>query len=151
MGSIVGISARIKKYASMDVFYAAKVSFAAGVGDDSRGKLRNHRQVTLMTEESWNEVCEEMERTIHWTTRRANILIKGIDLKDTTGEYIMLGEIILKITGELEPCSRMDEQYKGLTKALTPNWRGGVTCEIIREGQIMEGDRIVFVEPNTPS
>ncbi|MDX2360385.1 MAG: MOSC domain-containing protein [Crocinitomicaceae bacterium] len=147
MGSIVGISARIKKRAPMDVFYAAKVSFAGGVGDDSRGKLRNHRQVTLMAQESWNEVSEEMGKVIHWTTRRANILIEGIDLKDTTGEYLKLGEIILKITGELEPCGRMDEQYDGLTKALTPNWRGGVTCEIIREGQIMEGDRIVFVDP----
>lgn len=146
MGKVVGIAIHEKKRGPMVVFAAAKVTLKQGVGDDWRGAIQNHRQVTVMTQEGWNAALAELDRHMHWTTRRANILIEGIDLKDSTGMILKIGEFFLEITGELTPCSRMDEQLQGLTKALTPNWRGGVTCKVLSEGIIKEGDEVVIGE-----
>lgn len=150
MGKVVEIAMRAKKRAPMMVFAAAKVSFEKGIGDDSRGVNRNHRQVTVMTKENWDLVCAEQNRKMHWTTRRANILIEGVDLENSTGKILKIGNFALEITGELEPCSRMDEQYEGLTKLLTPNWRGGVTCRLLSEGEVKEGDHVSLVSALSP-
>ena len=146
MGEIIGIATREKSRAPMVVYASAKVSFDKGIGDDSRGLIKGDRQVTVMTVESWDKVCEELDKKLHWTTRRANLIIEGVDLENTTGMQLKVGNFFLEITGELYPCSRMDEQINGLTAALTPNWRGGVTCKILSEGIVYEGDKVALGE-----
>ena len=146
MGKVVEIATREKKRADMVVYASAKVSFSNGVGDDYRGLIKGDRQVTVMTEESWKAACDELGRKLHWTTRRANIIIKGLDISNTKGDILKIGSFYLEITGELNPCSRMDEQMAGLTKALEPNWRGGVMCKILSEGIVSEGDKVTLME-----
>ena len=124
---------------------SAKVSFKNGIGYDSRGAMQNNRQITVMTKENWEIICAELKCEIPWTTRRANILIEGLDLTNTTGRHLQIGDFCLEITGEMHPCNRMDEQFDGLTNALTPNWRGGVTGKLIREGDIKLGDRVFLL------
>jgi MOSC domain-containing protein YiiM len=126
----------------MTLAESAKVTFVNGIGYDSRGAMQNNRQITVMTKENWEIICDELQCNIPWTTRRANILIEGLDLKNTTGQQLRIGNFRLEITGETHPCNRMDEQFDGLTNALTPNWRGGVTCKLISEGEIKLGDRV---------
>jgi len=144
MGKVIGIATRIEKRAPMVVYASAKITFEKGVGDDSRGLIKGDRQVTVMTQESWTDACEELDRQLHWTTRRANILIEGVNLENTTGNLLKIGNFMLEITGELNPCYRMDEQKQGLTKALTPKWRGGVTCKILSEGVVNEKDEVTL-------
>jgi len=146
MGKVVGIATRIESRAPMVVFASAKISFEHGVGDDFRGLTRNHRQITLMSVEGWDAALKDLGKHLHWTTRRANILVEGIDLKNTKGEVLKIGDFLVEITGELNPCERMDEQVLGLTKALTPDWRGGVTCKLLSEGIVNEKDRITFMD-----
>ena len=148
MGNVIGISTRIKSRAPMELFASAKVSFEHGVGNDFRGLKRNGRQITIMSLEGWEAALLDLGKDLHWTTRRANILVKGIDLHNTTGEVLKVGSFLVEITGELIPCHRMDEQMAGLTKALTPNWRGGVTCKLLREGIVNENDLVTFVDNN---
>jgi MOSC domain-containing protein YiiM len=50
----------------------------------------------------------------------------------------------LRITGEVDPCSRMDEQYPGLTKALQPEWRGGISCTVLQGGPVALGDTVTL-------
>ena len=146
MGNVLGISARIESRAPMVVFASAKVSFKHGVGDASRGLKRNGRQITIMSKEAWEDTLSDLGQDLHWTTRRANILIEGIGLENTTGKVLKVGSFLVEITGELNPCYRMDEQADGLTKALTPNWRGGVTCKLLREGIVNENDSVTFMD-----
>jgi MOSC domain-containing protein YiiM len=146
MGKVIGIATRIEKRAPMVVYASAKITFNKGVGDDSRGLIKGDRQVTVMTTESWNAACTELDRHLHWTVRRANILISGVDLENTKGNLLKIGNFMLEITGELKPCHRMDEQKDGLTKALTPNWRGGVMCKILSEGIVNENDKVTLGE-----
>ena len=146
MGSIKGIATREKTKAKMDEHLSAKVTFDNGVGADSRGRKKGgKRQVTIVTSENWHSTCKELGQEIPWTTRRANILVEGLDLKDKTGTQLKIGTAIVEITGELEPCNRMDEQFQGLTKILEKDWRGGVTCKLIREGEININDEVELI------
>jgi MOSC domain-containing protein YiiM len=146
MGKVIGIAARKNAGEEMVVYASVNVTFEKGVGDEQRGKDKADRQVTIMTLENWNDTCADLGRKLHWATRRANILIEGIDLANTTGQHLKIGNFFLEITGELAPCYKMDEEFKGLAKALTPNWRGGVTCKILSEGALNEGDQVVIGE-----
>lgn len=149
MGKLIGIATRSEKRAPMDRHEHATVLFESGVGTDSRGLKRNHRQVTVLTTEAWSATCSDMNNDMPWTTRRANLLIEGIDLRETMGRKLKIGTVLLEITGELVPCNRMDEQYDGLTKTLAKDWRGGVTCRLLSEGEISVGDTVIL-EINQP-
>ena len=125
----------------MELLEETTVTVEAGVDGDARGRLRG-RQVTVLTQESWDAACQDLGREVPWTTRRANILIEGLDLADSAGRTLVIGEATFAITGETDPCQRMDEQAQGLTAALTPDWRGGVTCRVIQAGAVKVGDGV---------
>lgn len=145
-GTLLGIAQRSKKRAPMEVLSSAEITFVQGVQNDSRGKNRNKRQVTVLTSEAWLEACADLNASLPWTFRRANLLIGGLPLEQTTGKKLRIGTVLLEITGELEPCQRMDEQFLGLTHALEKNWRGGVTCKLLSEGTIRVEDPIELID-----
>ena len=89
-----------------------------------------NRQITVLTIEGWRQACAELGVDLPWTTRRANLLVEGISLADSTGSRLRIGDAELAITGETEPCRHMDEYHKGLQAALSLNWRGGVCCRV---------------------
>lgn len=142
MGTLKGIATRKQTKAPMDEHDRADITFEAGVGSDSRGKIQGKRQVTVLSAESWAACCLEMNENMLWTTRRANLLISGIELQNTKGKRLRIGTCELEITAELVPCSRMDAQYEGLTKTLESEWRGGVCCRILSEGEVKLGDAV---------
>ena len=141
MGELVGIAIRDAKRAAMRELQSANVTPDAGVADDFRGKP-GKRQVTLLSADVWNTVCAELSSDLPWTIRRANLLVAGIDLPKSAGETIQVGSVKLRVTMETDPCSRMDEQHDGLRAALTPDWRGGVCCEVLSGGEISIGDSV---------
>lgn len=146
MGKVIGIAGKEKEGNEMVVYASAKVSFEHGIGDDYRGAKKDDRQVSVMSLESWNEVCAELDRKLHWTKRNVNLLIEGIDLENSTGNILKIGNFYIEITGELKPGNKMDKIFIGLKQALTPNWRGGVSGKVIREGMVQEGDKITLME-----
>ena len=125
----------------METLEEAAVTVDAGIAGDARGRLRG-RQVTVLSRESWEAACADLGREVPWTTRRANILVEGLELADTVGRTLRIGAASLAVTGETDPCQRMDEQAAGLTAALTPDWRGGVTCTVTRDGAVKVGDAV---------
>ncbi len=145
-GKVLGIARRAKSRAPMETIETADISVEAGVGGDYRGKP-NDRQVTVLTREAWEAACADLGQTPPWTTRRANILIEGLRVEGKLGRTIRIGDLELEITGETDPCNRMDEQVSGLRQALTPDWRGGVTCRVRAPGSIAVGDAVSLSEP----
>ena len=128
----------------MELLDSAMVSVEAGVGSDSRGVIRagskGNRQVTVLAKESWDLACRKVGANPPWTARRANLLAEGLSLPTNAGGRLRIGTVELLITGETEPCSRMDAVAPGLRAALTPDWLGGVTCRVIHGGEIAIGD-----------
>ena len=144
MGNVIGIARREKLRAEMEAIDSVYVDEKTGLSGDIRGTALK-RQVTLLSAKAWSEVCRELEADLPWTTRRANILIENIDFHQDTDYKIQIGEVLLLVTRQTDPCSRMDEQYNGLTNALMSNWRGGVCCSVVRGGDISLGDEVKLI------
>ena len=143
-GNVLAIARRTASRAPMEELDAAHVSVDAGVEGDLRGEPGG-RQVTILTRESWSAACAEVGEELPWTTRRSNILIENLRVEGRLDSRIRIGDLELAITGETDPCSRMEEQAAGLRRALTPDWRGGVTCRVLKSGSINVGDRVEFL------
>lgn len=146
MAQLISIAYKIESKGVMTEVSEASVSLEAGVENDRLGRP-GKRQVTVMSLEQWNQATSELAPTpptpFVWTDRRCNILVSGIafSAKDV-GSRLKIGSLILEITGETDPCKKMRAVHPGLEQALTPNWRGGVTCRVIQPATIKAGDRV---------
>ena len=141
MGKLTGIARHETTRAPMELLQTVTISEDAGVAKDFRGRSKR-RQVTLISSAVWDDVCAEVGEILPWTTRRANLLVQGVDLPRAAGGVIQVGEVSLRVEAETAPCSRMDEQRAGLKQALTPDWRGGVCCTVLRGGEVSIGDDV---------
>jgi MOSC domain-containing protein YiiM len=142
---LLDIAFRPKTRAPMQTKVETMVSKVAGVEDDFRRKP-GKRQVTVLSLEQWQMACNEVGTLLPWTVRRANLLVDGVSFDASMlGQQIKIGQLILLVTGETDPCPKMDAQHQGLTQALTPNWRGGVCCRVIADGRIKIGDQMMMI------
>jgi hypothetical protein len=101
---------------------------------------RGRRQVTLIAAERWRAICATLGADLPPQTRRANVMLSGIDLEKTRGRILRIGAARLRINGETRPCWQMEEAYKGLQAAMDPHWGGGAFAEVIEGGEIRVGD-----------
>ena len=134
---LLAIAVRQRSRGTMQELAGAEVTREGGVADDFRGRP-GRRQVTVLSLESWQAACRQAGRPeLPWTARRANLLVSGVDL--AAAGVLRIGEVELEVTGETAPCERMDEACDGLRAALTPEWRGGVTCRVRQPGSLAAG------------
>tara|TARA_A100001011_G_scaffold378087_1_gene442486 strand:+ start:2035 stop:2484 length:450 start_codon:yes stop_codon:yes gene_type:complete len=124
------------------------VDTKTGIEGDARGS-KKRRQITILFEDDWKKVCKDLNSNLHWTTRRANLLVSGINGPQEENSIIKIGNIKLKINFETDPCNVMEKQKSGLKKALTPDWRGGVCCSVIQGGKISIGDSVIIEKLNS--
>jgi MOSC domain-containing protein YiiM len=142
-GILQGIAIREASRAPMKEQQQVEVTLTHGIVEDYRGT--GLRQVTLLDARQWQQVVAELGVDLPWHTRRANLLIDGIDLQAAVGQRIQIGECRFAIGGETTPCSRMDELQPGLRRTLTPEMRGGVWGKVLRGGQVRVGDSVQIV------
>lgn len=145
-GRLIGIARKDRPRASMEVVDHARIDTDTGVAGDYRGAMHpgrvNKRQVTILMAEDWSAALAEHGRPIPWYERRANLLVEAIVLPREAGVRIRIGSAVFEITGECDPCRRMDAVSDGLQLALRPEWRGGRTCTVIEGGVIAIGDEV---------
>src|SRR4051794_32940676 len=102
----------------MEALDHADVTVEQGLQGDFRGSLkpgRNRRQVTVLAAEGWREALRELDAAIPWEQRRANLLVEGLSLEQSEGARILFDSgLVLEVTGECDPCSRMEEVAPGL-------------------------------------
>ena len=142
-GKLLGIAIKKAKRAQMILKDEATITTEKGVEGDYRGNPGN-RQVTVVSKGSWDKACKDLNQSLPWIARRANLLVDDIILKKSTGSFLKIGKLVLEITGETEPCHRMDEFFQGLQEVLKPDWRGGVTCRVINSGYIRIDDTVIM-------
>jgi len=140
---LVAIAVRDATRAPMKVREAARISVERGVEGDFRGRP-GARQVTLLGEEGWQAACDALGEALPWTLRRANLLVRGLDLRECVGARVRVGGALLEVTEETAPCGVMDEQRTGLRAALAPEWRGGVCCRVIEGAEVRVGDTVAL-------
>jgi MOSC domain-containing protein YiiM len=145
-GRLLGIARHPRPRGAMETVEQVEVSVGEGVHGDFRGSLkpgRNKRQVTVMAVEAWQQALAEIKDPVSWEQRRVNLLVEGLALEGITGARICFASgLVLEVTGECDPCSRMEEVATGLKGALLPHWRGGVTTRVIEGGRLKVGDQV---------
>ena len=104
-GEVLGIARRAKPREPMETPNEVLVTIEAGVRGDCRGSEPD-RQVTVISADPWHDACRDLEMEVPWTKRRANLLLGGIDLRDTEGALISIGDIQLEVVGENPRCRR---------------------------------------------
>ncbi|KRB82601.1 molybdenum cofactor biosysynthesis protein [Sphingomonas sp. Root710] len=145
-GRLIGIARKDRPLGPMETLDHVMVGLDTGVHGDHRGALRpgksNRRQITIMAAEDWTAALAELGQPVSWEQRRANLLSEGIVLPREEGARLRIGAVLIEITGECDPCRRMDGVADGLRIALTPEWRGGRIARVIEGGEIALGDVI---------
>lgn len=136
--NLLGIAVKPCRLQPMQLAEAGELSLQAGLVGDSRGKP-GPRQVTLLSLSAWHAACDDIGVILPWTERRANLLVGDLPLYQSAGSRIKIGDTVLEISGETDPCERMTAVHPGLFEALTPDWRGGVCCRVLRGGTITLG------------
>jgi MOSC domain-containing protein YiiM len=144
MSIVKAIALKSSSRAAMQSLDSAQISVDSGILGDFRGAQKG-RQITILSEPAWQKACLEIDSDLPWTTRRANLLVDAVEFDESyTGRKVRIGEVELLVTRETNPCALMDAQQAGLTAALTPDWRGGICCDVIKGGNVRLGDRVEF-------
>jgi MOSC domain-containing protein YiiM len=147
MGMLAGIARHGRPRGPIELLESVRVTVEAGLAGDFRGAVKPgrkaKRQVSLIERTDWDAAMADLGVDHHWSARRANLLIEGLDLPQRPGAMVRIGdEVALEIMVECDPCSRMEEIEPGLKAALTPDWRGGALARVISGGEIRIGDAI---------
>ncbi len=132
------------KRGPMDAVGAA--TLVAGRGLAGNADQGGRRQVTLLDEAAWRETLADLDANLDPIARRANLLLRGIDLVRSHGRTLRIGERAqIRIFNQTTPCRTMDEALPGLQAALRPAWRGGAFGEVVVGGEIRVDDRVGWI------
>ena len=143
-GTIAAIWIKRFKRGPMDA--VAEAQLVAGRGLVGNANQGGKRQITLIDEARWREAQQEVGVDVPPTARRANVMLRGVDLEKSHRKLLRLGDTVIRIYGETRPCEQMEEAQHGLRAALSPRWRGGAFGEIIEGGTIRVGDAAEWLE-----
>ena len=118
----------------------------AGRGLEGNADQGGKRQVTILGADRWEETCRELGEEVDPSLRRANLYVRGVDLRDSRGRVLAIGACRIRIYGETRPCERMDEARPGLRRALDPDWRAGAYGEVLDDAVIAVGEEVRWAD-----
>ena len=147
VGQVIGLAVRTGVGAAMQELDSVKVVADGGVEGDVPAPT--HRGMTLLSSRQWQEVVEEVGVNYPWHTRRANVLVDCDSLSHLMEQTIQIGDVVVQVTGETDPCSVMEAIHPRLKEALTPEMRGGVYGRILQGGSIAIGATVNISEPGS--
>lgn len=125
-----------------------EAAFVVGQGIAGSAGRSSRRQVTLIEEERWNDQMATLGGDIDPSSRRANVMLRGIQLPQTRGRILRLGaDVRLQIGGETTPCERMEEALPGLQELMRTDWGGGAFAQVIAGGVVRVGDAVEWEQP----
>ena len=113
-----------------------------GVGLIDNANRGGRRQVTIISRDRWAEIVNALGVDLDPSARRANLMVSGLDLRNSRGRVLKIGSTRLLINGETRPCERMEEAHPGLQAAMREGWGGGAFAEVIDGGEIRVGDPV---------
>ncbi|MEM8751021.1 MAG: MOSC domain-containing protein [Pseudomonadota bacterium] len=144
IGKLIGIARRAARRLPIEEISLGEVTLDGGLIGDHKGAKFPKRQITVLSREAWEDALNDIEGVpdLPWTARRANFLVEGVALPRARGGIVQIGPVRLEVTYPTVPCGRMDEAHMGLRKALYPEWRGGITCRVLAEGEVRLGDAV---------
>ena len=127
----------------MDAVDRARLHADQGIeGNANRG---GKRQVTILEKEVWERLMARLGGGLDPSSRRANLLVSGVSLRESRGRDLVVGAVRIRIHGETKPCNLMDETLPGLREAMREEWAGGAFGVVVDDGEIRVGDAVRVV------
>ena len=121
----------------METVTAAKAIENLGLAGDRHAKADSKRQVLLIEAETLEKLG------LRAGDVRENITTRGIALMELPiGARLRIGEAMLELTVECEPCSLMDELRPGLRETL--KGQRGMLARVTQSGTLSVGDAILI-------
>jgi len=123
----------------MDPVETATLDAAGIVGNANRG---GRRQVTIIARERWDELMRDLGASLPPSARRANLMVSGIELRESRGRILRVGPVRLRINGETRPCEQMEAAHAGLQALMRDRWGGGAFADVLAGGEIRIGQAV---------
>lgn len=121
------------------------VSEKKGIEGDHYSGQSGNRHITLIQAEHLPAIAAFSGRdTLDPALLRRNIVVSGLNLLALKDKQIQLGDVVLQITGQCHPCSKM-ETALGPGGYNAMRGHGGMTAKVIKGGVIRVGDGINVV------
>ena len=132
----------IKRFKRGPMDPSSEATMVEGRGIEGNANQGGKRQVTIISKEMWEKLMDEVGGDQDPASRRANLMVSGVDLSDIQGPVLAIGNVRIRIHGESRPCERMEEAQPGLKTAMEAPWRGGAFGGVLDDGTISVGDPV---------
>jgi MOSC domain-containing protein YiiM len=145
-GNVEWIGIRPIRRESVQVVETITVSEEKGIVGDHYSGQSGNRHVTLIQAEHLPVVAALTGRdTLDPSLVRRNIVVSGLNLLALKDKQIQLGDVVLQITGQCHPCSKM-ETALGPGGYNAMRGHGGMTAKVVKGGVITNGDEVVVCQ-----
>ncbi len=138
-GTVVSLQLCVKHKQPMRQVSSVRAIANRGLDGDRHAMPDSSRQVLLLEQET----CLEYDFPIG--AIRENITTRGIDLMGLPKQTrLQIGDAILELTKECEPCSMVDDVRMGLRQEL--QHKRGMLARVVRGGEINIGSKITILD-----
>ena len=107
-----------------------------------RNDNKNKNQITLIENENIDYYNKITGTSISQENFRRNIVTQNIKLNDLVGKEFFIGDIKLKAHDLCRPCKYLQETLNQENTIKELLLKGGLRCEILKDGKIIIDDEI---------
>lgn len=117
-----------------------------GVEGDHYGRDAGKRQVTMVQAENLVTIASHLGLDmVAPDMLRRNLVTRGINLLALKDQTFKIGDVVLQMTGECHPCSRLEETL-GTGGYNATRGLGGITACVLSHGRVRLGDTITGID-----
>ena len=115
-----------------------------GIDGDYRSGHDSDRQLTLIADDTLDQISETIGRPVPDGSSRRQIVIGHCDLQSAIGKSLFLGSVTVRVESDCPPCVRMNQTIgPGALDAMID--RNGVCARVITGGTVTVGDPVAIV------
>jgi len=153
-GRLDWIGLRLARRGPIESVPEAECDPAQGLVGDRYAGRTGSRQVTLIQAEHLAAIGAYLDTAATPERLRRNLVVSGLNLLAVRDQHLRIGPVLLQVTGQCHPCSRMEEEL-GPGGYNAVRGHGGLTARVIEGGVIRTGDAVLglrlLAPPLSPS
>lgn len=139
-GRLVWVGLRLARRGVIESVAEAVLDPPEGLVGDRYAGRTGTRQVTVMQAEHLGAMGAYLGAgPVEAARLRRNLVVSGLNLLAVRERRLRVGEVLLEVTGQCHPCSRMEEEL-GPGGYNAVRGHGGLTARVLQGGTVRLGD-----------